>query len=147
MLTKAPWYYKHVSWNKNINVHTVEWKPTWNTGQKNVEDLGSWGGSTHVHQQNWMEGVMCIFALQDSSVPFKLTLGTLFLLLYLYFFLCNILASCYSCSACSFSCLVLHPKWCSKMLCSDMLGKWLTEFASNGQWSCRVVSNALPSDG
>ena len=33
-LTKAPWYYKHTSWNKNMTVHRVEWKFTLNPGSE-----------------------------------------------------------------------------------------------------------------
>ena len=68
--------------------------------------------STHIHQQDWTEGLMVHpFALQDSVV---LALRSFFLaLLPVDFFLCS---------------LTLHPEqWCSRMVCA--LTYW--------QMSCR----------
>ena len=95
------------------------------------EDLR--GALTHIHQQNWMEGVGHLFALQDSSVLHNLTLGSFFLLLHLahllvwLFHLVSILfcAFFHVCGLTAWAVLqtALHRH----------AGKWLTEVESDGQ--------------
>ena len=67
----------------NILVETKTWQLcVWVKTQSEYrvritqEDLRS--ESTHVHQQHWMEGVGCLFTLQDSSVLLDLALGCFF---------------------------------------------------------------------
>ena len=74
------------------------------------------GESTHIHQQNWMEGVKCHFALQDSLLLPNLVIRMLFHVFvtwtfsYAFFFA----FSCPSHSAHSLVHLVLQPKQWSK---------------------------------
>ena len=86
----------------------------------NQEDLGV--ESTHIHQQNWTEGVGHLFTLQDSSVLPNLPLGCIFLFSCLGLFLMQLLCLLMSFLFCTFFSMFGLASWVvSKMLCAGML--------------------------
>ena len=101
--------------------------------------------STHVHQQNWTEGVGSSFCPAGFISAYANWLSEAFSCsLTLDFFLCDFFTLCPSCSTCSIVHLTLHPEQCSKMICSWHAGKWLAEVTNN---DCQPVVNVSQMSG